>query len=237
MSALWPLIYLSLFSGITALIGALLARIETLHPNWIKNEARHGIIALGGGALFAAISLVLLPVGMKAQPAWLSVTTFVMGAGMFMWLDMFLQKNKSPASQLIALLLDFVPEAIVLGAIITKDFRQAVFMAAIIALQNFPEGFNAYREIKHGHKNFLSRNTLLIIGVISVSGPILALGGMYAFDPTGLALGSLMTFCAGGIFYLVFNDIAPQAKMKKKWLPAFGAVIGFMIGMIGHALT
>lgn len=41
-------------------------------------------------------------------------------------------------------------------------------------------------------------------------------------------------FCAGGIFYLVFRDIAPEARVEKQWSPSLGAVFGFLLGIIGH---
>jgi ZIP family zinc transporter len=42
-----------------------------------------------------------------------------------------------------------------------------------------------------------------------------------------------MTFAGGGILYLVFQDIAPQAKLQRHWIPALGAVIGFLFGVMG----
>lgn len=39
---------------------------------------------------------------------------------------------------------------------------------------------------------------------------------------------------AGGILYLVFQDIAPQARLEKHWAPSLGAVAGFLLGVLGH---
>ena len=49
-------------------------------------------------------------------------------------------------------------------------------------------------------------------------------------------IDGLLLFAAGGILYVVFQDIAPQAKLKKHWLPSFGAVIGFALGLLGDPL-
>jgi len=43
----------------------------------------------------------------------------------------------------------------------------------------------------------------------------------------------LILFCSGGIIYLVFDDIAPQAQLENKDFPAIGAVAGFLMGLIG----
>jgi ZIP family zinc transporter len=45
-----------------------------------------------------------------------------------------------------------------------------------------------------------------------------------------------MTFASGGILYLIFQDIAPQSKIKNHWIPALGAVLGFAIGLLGKKL-
>jgi ZIP family zinc transporter len=45
-----------------------------------------------------------------------------------------------------------------------------------------------------------------------------------------------MLFSAGGILYLIFQDIAPLAKIKNRWEPALGASLGFLLGMIGTKL-
>ena len=238
MEVFWHAIILSLFTGSTALAGSILAYVENLKPDWISSESRHGIMALGGGALLAAVTFVLIPEGIEMQPKWLSISTFLMGASAFMVLDRYLTEHGTAVSQLIALLLDFIPETIVLGAIISTKYRQAVFSAIIIAVQNFPEGFNAYREIRcKGDDGLLKKHIFGIMVIIMLSGPLFTMIGFYMFNDNSVTLGALMTFCAGGIFYLVFRDIAPQARVEKHWLPSFGAVLGFTIGMIGYLLV
>lgn len=50
-------------------MGALLASREHIKPNWLEEEFHHSVTALRGGALLAAIALVLVPEGMKSQPS------------------------------------------------------------------------------------------------------------------------------------------------------------------------
>jgi len=237
MTNLWVAILLSLGAGGAAFLGALLGRFEDLKPNWMTCESRHGIVAFGGGALLAAIALVLIPEGTQLQPAWLSIITFLAGAAFFMGVDWYLSTKGSSVSQFMALLLDFVPEAVVLGAIISMDFPKAIFLAVIISAQNFPEGFNAYREMTHGKDGNKGKHVMLMMAMAALTGPLWASGGYFLFEHDSIGLGALMTFCAGGILYLVFRDIAPQAKLEKHWLPSFGAILGFALGMIGHAFV
>ena len=68
-------------------------------------------------------------------------------------------------------------------------------------------------------------------------GPIIAFIGWYYFSENFQLLGITMLFAAGGILYLIFQDIAPQAHLKKHWAPSLGAVLGFCLGMLGNNLV
>ena len=40
----------------------------------------------------------------------------------------------------------------------------------------------------------------------------------------------ILAISAGGIFYMLHYDMIPKAHKDRKWLPTFGAVLGFIIG-------
>lgn len=66
-------------------------------------------MAFGGGALLSAVALVLVPEGI-AHLELLSASVFFIAGGLFfMFLDIFLNKIDTPASQLAAMLADFHP--------------------------------------------------------------------------------------------------------------------------------
>tara|TARA_B100002003_G_C14073977_1_gene516649 strand:- start:246 stop:950 length:705 start_codon:yes stop_codon:yes gene_type:complete len=225
-------ILLSLFAGLAIPLGACLARLNIFEEKWKKEEFKHSIIGFGAGALIAAISFVLIPDGAEKQPDWLVIATFITGGITFMLTDIYLHRTQSKASNFIAMMLDFVPEAIVLGAIVVEDFKKAIFIAIIIAAQNIPEGYAAFTEMKTRIKN---QNKLIVLFILTgITGPIYSLLGTTVFTNTPLVLGMIMSFCAGGILYLVFQDIAPRVSMKKSWLPPLGTIIGFTIGLIGY---
>ena len=68
------------------------------------------------------------------------------GALAFMALDIYLAKKKTAGSQLAAMLSDFVPESIALGTTAALG-GGTMLLGLLIAVQNLPEGFNAYREM------------------------------------------------------------------------------------------
>lgn len=234
---LTDVLLLSGLGAMAAMLGAMLGCIERLHPGWVESERRHFIIAFGGGALLAAVSLVLVPRGMAIQPAWLGIAAFAAGGAWFLLVDRYFTCKGSPLSQFMAMMLDFVPEAIVVGALITNHYNEALFMAVIIAAQNFPEGFTAYRQITRSDNGLLRGRAMVLIAAGALSGLGWGLVGLFLFEADSALLGTIMTFCAGGIFYLVFRDIAPQARLENHWYTSFGAVLGFLVGLSGHELA
>ena len=148
LTNLWGVIALTLLAGLAMPLGGALASAEKIRPLWLEREFRHSILAFGGGALLAAVMLVLVPQGMAhLQPA--SAAFFlILGGLIFMGLDWALYNHGTPASQFLSMLADFVPESIALGAVCAVGGEHVVLLAALIALQNVPEGFNAYRELR-----------------------------------------------------------------------------------------
>ncbi len=68
-------------------------------------------------------------------------------------------------------------------------------------------------------------------------GPIAGAAGHIWLAEQAAVLGFIMLFASGGILYLVFQDIAPQARLERHWAPSLGAVAGFLLGILGHMAT
>ena len=226
---------LALMASITIPLGALLACIKQLQPSWLEEELRHAVIAFGAGILLAAIALVLVPKGMEHLSLTWMIVYFTLGGISFFLIDKEFTKKVGPVSQLMAMSLDFVPEAMALGAMITYDRGTALLLCLLIAFQNLPESFNAFREIRGSvhitHKKLVGGFALLML-----LGPVSALLGLYFLTGADAWLAGIMSFSSGGILYLIFQDIAPQVPLEKHWAPPLGAVGGFLVGIVGHML-
>ncbi|QJR80420.1 divalent cation transporter [Alteromonas pelagimontana] len=229
---IFTLVLIATIAGMAMPAGALLASIDRIQPRWLEQEIRHGVIALGAGALISAVALVLVPDGIKHHSPFTATLCFAGGALFFMALDMYLAAHNTPASQLAAMLGDFIPESIALGTTVALGGGGTVLLGLLIAVQNLPEGFNAYREMESAGprrpKNLIRKFTML-----ALLGPLMALVGYYWLSHYPVWTGGIMLFAAGGILYSVFQDIAPQIRMNKRWLPPMGGIIGFLIGMVG----
>jgi len=217
--------------------GALIASKENIRPKWLENELRHFVIAFGGGILLAAVALVLVPEGINyINHSIFSVIWLMAGGVVFFIIERMMGAHRREKPQFMAMLLDYIPESLALGGAFAIGLNSAPLLAIFIGLQNLPEGFNAYRELRTLPRS----NTRHILGMMFLLvpiGPIIAIIGYVYFSHHTTLLGATMLFASGGILYLIFQDIAPQSKMRRHWAPPLGAVLGFCVGMLGNNLV
>ncbi|MCB1685404.1 MAG: divalent cation transporter [Pseudomonadales bacterium] len=236
MEQIANIIFFTLLAGMAMPLGAAVARYEHIHRRWLENEFRHSVIAFGGGALLSAVALVLVPEGIDHVDIFTAAGSFICGGFAFMGIDRMLARLRTPAGQLTAMLADFIPESLALGAAFAIDSTGAVLLAGLMALQNMPEGFNAYREMRHTVKVRPGR-LLGLFALMALLGPIAGVSGYLWLAGNPAVVAAIMLFAAGGILYSIFEDIAPQAVLKKHWAPPMGAVFGFALGIAGNILT
>ena len=237
MSDALMIILLTTAAGACIPLGGLIASFESIRPQWLENELRHFIIAVGGGILLGSVALVLVPEGLDSmeQSPW-AVVMLLAGGVAFFLLEIRLARNQKDSPQLMGMLLDYIPEAMALGGLLAVDSTTAVLLALLIGLQNLPEGFNAFREMLSG-PNGQAKKTLLYMLALVPIGPAAGLLGFYVLGDSANILGAIMLFASGGILYLIFQDIAPQSHLSKHWGPPLGAVLGFSITMISNLLV
>ena len=73
--------------------------------------------------------------------------------------------------------------------------------------------------------------------LIAFLGPIAGLSGYWLLSDYQNIVSGIMLFAAGGITYIIFQDIAPQAKLESHWSPPIFALLGFLLGLIGQQMT
>lgn len=222
---------LAWLAGLSIPTGALISSNVVLRDACLRMELDSFVSYFGGGALLAAIALVLLPRGIEQSSGITVVTAFAAGGLVFWQFSAWAKRTRNTASQFVGMLLDFFPEAILLGALATTGSNVTWLLAGLIALQNMPEGFAAYQEM---HESINSRGRLLMIFLAaSIVGPLAAWLGFVWLSAGEFILAIILLFCSGGILYLIFEDIAPGAHSNQKSFPAIGAICGFLLGMLG----
>lgn len=236
MDPLLIVIVSTLLAGLAMPFGAAIACFEKIEEEWIEEEFRHTVMAFGGGALLSAVALVLVPDGVAALTPLSACICFLLGGIAFMLLDIYLKKINTPASQLAAMLSDFIPESIALGAAFAIGSNSAFLLAGLIALQNMPEGFTAYREL-NATSVYKPHKIIITFSLMALLGPVSGVLGYLWLSGYPEIIASIMLFASGGILYSVFQDLAPQVKLENYWAPPMGAVLGFMLGMFGFMVV
>ena len=237
MSELLTIVFLTGGAGACIPIGGIIASVEKIRPSWLEREFRHFVIAFGGGILLGAVAVVLVPEGISNMgKSMFSIPIMLVGAFAFFVLERLLGLRRRESPQLMGMVLDYVPEATALGGLVAVGSSIAPMLALLIGLQNLPEGFNAYREIKaqnHGS----SKQTLLIMSLLVPLGPVAGICGYVFLSGHETILGAIMLFSSGGIIYLIFQDIAPQSRLEKHWAPPIGAAVGFCLALFSEMLV
>jgi len=234
MHELERIVWATALAGACIPLGGILARVERIRPRWLENELRHFIIALSGGILLAAVTFVLVPEGIRfvVSPTYSAVACLLGGISFFL-VERYLGLRRRERPQFAVMLLDYIPESLALGGVFAAGSDAAPMLAVLIGLQNLPEGFNAYRELAAVPETN-RRRLMFHMWALVPMGPLLGIVGWSAFAENTELLGTIMLFAAGGILYLIFQDIAPQSRLRRNWAPPLGAVIGFSAGMFGQ---
>jgi ZIP family zinc transporter len=224
------------FAGITVLLGGMAANYFNHHvkDSPVKYEITHTMMSFGAGIILSALALVLIPKGIEALNLLPLAFSFLSGAMLFMVLDQYLANKGGQTATLLAMMMDFIPESIALGAVFAIDQKMAKLLAVFIGLQNFPEAFNAFRDLVQS--GFTTKKTLLIFFFLSFFGITGALLGHFLLSDSPSVTAHLMTFASGGILYLLIQDIIPKSKLEKSYLTSLGAVVGFLAGIIGEKI-
>ena len=190
-------IILALMAGLAIPAGAWVSSVPTLRNLCRANDIDSFVSYFGGGALLSAIALVMVPHGMEhitVVPAFLA---FLFGGLIFWQVDVRLKRSGSAASQFIGMLLDFIPEAILLGTAAAIDSPIIYLLAAMIALQNMPQGFASYLDMRSEERS--NRKLWMFFLIVPLAGPLAAWLGFFQFAEHPGLTGQLILFCSGGI--------------------------------------
>ena len=76
-----------------------------------------------------------------------------------------------------------------------------------------------------------------MLSLLAPVGPLAAYFGMSFLSDEPELMSAIMAFSAGGIMYLMFQDIAPKVPLRNSWLRPMGALVRFFVGVLGAVLV
>ena len=212
------------FAGGTSFLGALISKYKKFGDQQILF-----LTAFGAGILISAAIFEMVVEAEKIIGITLTLLSFIGGSIIFTIADVMAERRGGGAGILLGIGLDSIPESLAIGASIAAGPGLAI--AILIGIQNIPEGIASYREMRSGKTAFSnSKKALIAIGIVSIIPIILGLVGLFYLQGMTYVIGLTLALSAGGIFYMLHYDMIPRAHKERRWLPTFGAVLGFIIG-------
>ncbi len=116
LSSAWTLV-LAWMAGLSIPAGALVSSNVVLRNACLRMKLDSFVSYFGGGVLLAAIALVLIPRGIERTSVLSVGLAFGTGGLVFWQFSAWAKRTRNSASQFMGMLLDFFPEAILLGAL------------------------------------------------------------------------------------------------------------------------
>jgi zinc transporter, ZIP family len=219
------------FAGGTSFLGALIAKYKKFSEQQILF-----LTSFGAGILISAAIFEMVVEAERIIGITLTLLSFIGGSIIFTVADVIAEHRGGGAGILLGIGLDSIPESLAIGASIAAG--PALAIAILIGIQNVPEGIASYREMRSGKTAFSnSKKALIAIGIVSIIPIILGLIGLFYLQGMTYVIGLTLALSAGGIFYMLHYDMIPRAHKERRWLPTFGAILGFIIGFAITRLT
>src|ERR671920_888232 len=219
-------IAITAFAGGTTFLGIWISKKTNFSEDHIL-----ALTAFGAGILISAAIFSMVIEAEKSIGIIATLFAFMGGAIVFTIANMIAEKKGGGAGILLGIGLDSIPESLAIGASIAAG--TGFVIALLIGIQNVPEGIASYREMISGKTTAFGgskRKALIAIGFVSVLPIVLGLIGLFFVQGMQVVIALTLAISAGGIFYMLFYDMIPKAHKERKWLPTFGAVLGFIIG-------
>lgn len=149
------------------------------------------------------------------------------------------EKRRKTAKMVLAITLHNIPEGMAVGVIaaaaITGEsgvtFASALVLAVGIAIQNFPEGAIVSIPLR---AIGMKRGKAFLIGALSgVCEPIAGALTLLLTGVVSAALPYLLSFAAGAMFYVVTEELIPEANAGDEGgVATLGLTLGFLMMMI-----
>jgi zinc transporter, ZIP family len=239
--------------GASLLAGAVAAAVLRL-----PERTAATVTAFGGGILFAAIALELVPEADKAAGAGLTAFGLLAGTLVYVGADTWLSRDEemkamrrsahaaaagrsmtmpstpgdAARGESIAagLVVDGVPESIALGLTVAEGEVGVALLAGIL-VGNVVEAYGAAQPILAG-----GRSKRFAIGLLGAIGVALAvatvLGGTVLADASPAFIGTAQAIAAGAVLAVVSIAIIPHAFEEVSGLVASATVLGFIVGYL-----
>jgi ZIP family zinc transporter len=197
-----------------------------------------GLLAgFGAGAMLSAISFDLVAQA-KALPKWEFGLWMLLGVGVFMAGDRFVEKRFGQEGTggamgiVVGSVVDGVPESVILGIQLATGFPISASFLAAVLVSNVPQAIAPSADLNAAGWGVrrLGRLWLLVILACGVSAAL----GYLASDLSGHVTGDRMAaLAAGGLLAMLTDSLLPFAYERGGEWVGLATVVGFCLSLLG----
>jgi zinc transporter, ZIP family len=219
-----------------------------LLASWVAFSKRTlGIVmAFGAGALISAVAYELVFESIKlAKGSGFPGVGFIAGAFVFFLSDKVVEtigagrrkaidaahQSNLVVPMVLAIILDGVPESIVLGLGILEDGRVSLAMLVAIFISNLPESIAGTTGMRSGA---WSRKKIIVLWLIIALVCAFFTGAGYGLfgEASKLWLSFIQAFAGGAILMMLANSMMPEAYEHGGKLAGVFTVLGFAVSVL-----
>jgi zinc transporter, ZIP family len=217
------------------------------------------VTAFGGGALFAAVALELVPEADERAGRWLTAAGLVAGTLLYVAADSWLSRSEQARAMrraahaakagvtmptgssregeaargesiAVGIFVDGVPESVALGLTVALG-HIGVALAAGVLIGNVVEAYGAAQPIIASGRS--RRLAVVLIGLIGLALTVATvLGGTVLAGASPALIGSAEALAAGAVLAVVSISIIPYAFNEVSSWVAAASVLGFVVGYL-----
>lgn len=203
------------------------------------------LLGFAAGIMLAISAFDLLPAALDGGGMAITVTGFLLGAGLMHALDVLVphihigsgepeQGDKDQMLKLgyfifLGIALHNLPEGLAIGAGYGASLRLGAAIAVALALHNIPEGMATAAPLISGG---MSRWRAVFF--TTLAGLMTPLGTAIGLVLTGISsqfIGLFLALAAGAMVYIVSDELIPQSHAFHSHLANTGLLAGFLLGM------
>ncbi len=253
MSGLGASIGYGFLIGASLLVGAVVAAVAKLPA-----RVAALLTAFGGGILFAAVALELVPEADREAGVPLTVVGLLAGTLVYVGADALLNRNASRKAMrrsghaaaaggavtptdgngeaargesiAVGLFVDGVPESLAVGLTVAEGQIGLALLGGVV-VGNVVEAYGAAQPIVAG-----GHSKRFAIGLLGGIGAVLALatiiGGTVLADASPAFIGTAQAAAAGAVLAVVSISIVPHAFKEVSGAAAVATVSGFIVGYL-----
>src|SRR5829696_2213047 len=220
----------------------------------LPSRAAATLTAFGGGVLFAAVALELVPEADREAGTALTAAGLLVGTLVYVGADAWLSRDpgqdrmrrsghaaaagrpmdmhsaEATRGESIAagLFVDGVPESIALGLTVAEGEIGVALLAGVL-VGNVVAAYGAAQPIvAGGHSRRFAITLLAVIGAALALATVL--GGTVLADASGDVIGTAQAIAAGAVLAVITIAIVPHAFEEVSRLVASATVLGFIAG-------